>query len=112
MEYLNGWTARDRGLAEALIRHEESLHTCGHPIDRSTHPDMDGQYAVAGERDSGTEPVYCHACAAAEVWRKQNKDPEPGRLIRVVDIGPKVLPAAVNRPPDAVHEQAPGTGDG
>lgn len=93
LEYLNDWTARDRGLAEALLQYEDGLHSCGHPLSRSAHPDMDGYYEVDTE-------VVCYACAAQASWEKDNKpdDRPPGQVVRVLDTRPPEKPLPPLRP--------------
>lgn len=82
-EYLEKWSPRDRGLAEALIVHEDTTHgPCGHQLSESTNDDMDGWYEV-------DDSTVCHACAALERFRDEAKDgAEPGVLLRVVDVRP------------------------
>lgn len=96
MEYLTDWTDRDRKLAEALLIHEAQMHSCGHSLERSTHPDMEGWFALAGKDEDAGPAVVCYACAAIEraqrQMRKDNVDPTPGMLMRVVDTRPASKP--------------------
>ena len=93
MTYLSQWSARDRGLAEGLILHESQQHVCGHQWDRATHPEMDGEYEV--------ETVTCHACAALDRWRAEQKGtPEPGVLPIVRDFRPASKGPLPPRPAD------------
>lgn len=91
MEFLTEWSPRDRGLATALMVLEDTVHSCGHDLERSTHPDMDGWY--------GAEPVVCYACAAAERDQEENPDREPGEMRQIVELpdAPKEL-KPVRRP--------------
>jgi len=55
------------------------MHSCGHDLARSTHPDMDGWYTAQDKK------VVCYACAAAEIDQQQNPDREPGEIRQVVE---------------------------
>lgn len=58
---------------------------CGHDLERSSNPDMDGWYKVE-------ETEVCYACAALERWREENEVLEPGLVPFVVDTRPESKP--------------------
>lgn len=76
MVYLDEWSARDRGLAEALLEHEDGLGPHGIPWSEALDPDAEGVFEV--------EPVTDHAQAALDRWHKANPKPGPGVRARVV----------------------------
>lgn len=86
MEFLTEWSARDRGLATALTVLEDSVHACGHDLERSTHPDMGGGWYEVDDT------MVCEACAALEKWRAETENPEPGVMPVVVDTRPENRP--------------------
>lgn len=71
----------DRLLTQALTVYEQDLHSCGHPLSKSTNPAMADGYEADAE-------VVCHACAAAAKFRAENKHLEDGAIVRVTDIWP------------------------
>jgi hypothetical protein len=83
MDYLRDWSARDRGLAEALIVHEESIGPHGIPWRDALNDENDGWFEA--------EEVTDYAQAALDRWHKehQGKDAEPGTRLVVVDTRPK-----------------------
>lgn len=76
MTYLGSWSKRDRGLAEALLEHEDSIGPHGVPWQDALDPDSEGWYEVVEFTD--------HAQAALDRWHKNNPKPAPGVRIRVV----------------------------
>lgn len=81
MDFLTGWSKRDRALAESLIEYESQLHSCGHKLQDTT----DAMRASWFE----AETVVCGACAAKENWTKNNPTPPPGTVVVTVDTYPK-----------------------
>ena len=92
MAYLREWGARDRGLAEALIEHEDSLGPHGIPWSRALDPDSDGWFEVVEVTD--------HAQAALDRWHKANPKPGPGVRVRVVDARDVDHASGEESPPD------------
>lgn len=82
MEYLREWSARDRGLAEGLISHEDSVGPHGIPWRDALNDDNDGWFEVEEHQD--------HAQAALDQWKKDHsdKDVEPGTRLVVVNTRP------------------------
>lgn len=63
----------------ALTLHEDSKCSgCGHYADEAWDPDADGWYEADAD-------LVCAACAARERHMKDEKNREPGQLLRVVD---------------------------
>lgn len=89
MEYL-GWSIRDRGLAEGLILHEDSLNRWGIPHREAQDPTNSGWFEV--------DPIVDHAEAAFEKWREENKTTEPGvQPVVRLDLRAKKAAAARRR---------------
>lgn len=77
MTYLDTWSARDRGLAEALLEFEASVGPHGIPWRDALDPESEGWFEV--------EQVTDHAQAAIDRWHKANPKPQPGTRVRVID---------------------------
>lgn len=77
------WSDADRLLATALQRHEDTLCSCGHPVDRAFDPRTEGEFEV--------EEHECQACAARDrhdaEQRDREKRPRPGAKVIVRDVG-------------------------
>jgi len=78
---LRDWTQEDRNMAAALLVHESDLGPCGYPHRVTTDPDLDGWIEV----DTESEPLVCVVCASKDRYRDENKNPEPGELVRIID---------------------------
>ena len=75
------WLEEDRLLAMALTHHEDSLHSCGHPMDRTFDPRSEGEFEA--------HDAICQACAARQ--RKEHelgRDRKDGQQVWVEDVGP------------------------
>lgn len=71
MEFLRGWSSRDRGLAEALTELEDQrCGGCGQKRELAWDPDTNGWW--------DHHEVTCEACAELERAKAEAKDPEPG----------------------------------
>lgn len=77
-KYLRDWSARDRGLAEGLLVHEDSIGPHGIPWAVALDPESDGWLEVV--------EVVDYAQAALDRWRKDRREKaEPGARTIVVD---------------------------
>lgn len=67
----DGWSVRDRGLAEALTELEDRVcRDCGQKRELAWNPDTNGWWDV--------HDVVCEACAALDEERDVKKKPEHG----------------------------------
>lgn len=66
-----GWSVRDRGLAEALTEYEDRFCSgCGQRRDEAWDPVTSGHYEAHEQ--------VCNACAAVDDAHKEHKEPVPG----------------------------------
>lgn len=74
------WTETDCLLAVALQVFEDSLHSCGHPVDWAFNEDSEGYFEVRED--------VCQACRARELHRQsgEGRDREPGTVESVVNL--------------------------
>ncbi len=73
------WSARDRGLAEALIEYEDGLCPgCGQPVDHAWDPRSEGEYE-AHERT-------CMACQE-KAMKTDGREHKPGHFVTVSRVG-------------------------
>lgn len=73
MEFIRGWSSRDRGLAEALTELEDQKCSgCGHPRELAWNPETNGWW--------DHHEVVCEACAELERVKAETKNPEPGAM--------------------------------
>lgn len=105
--YFTDWSARSRGLAEALIAHEDGLCPgCGHPQDQAW------DLRTAGEWD--VHEHECQACQAlADRRTKNDADPLPGTYFtvgRLLASGPEHIPAEAPAVRRLVVDGYPGEG--
>ncbi len=74
------WTARDRGLAEALLAYEaEECSGCGQPRHTAWDPRTEGEWEA--------ERHICEACKAREALTADVK-PKPGEHVTVTRVKP------------------------
>lgn len=87
------WSLRSRALAEGLALYEESINELGFPLREAYDPERDGWYEVNDE-------TVDYSIAALEEYRKNQKNPEAGVQLRVVDTYEEEAerPAAARRP--------------
>lgn len=76
-----GWSVRDRGLAEALTEYEDRFCSgCGQRREAAWDPVTSGFYEA--------HEVICNGCAAVEEHQKSQKTPTPGgKVFPVLDEG-------------------------
>lgn len=77
-DYLDVWSDRDRGLAEALLLHEDNqCPGCGHDREHAWDERSEGEYEA--------EPHTCQACRARELAQDEVKGREkkPGQHLTV-----------------------------
>lgn len=69
-----GWSVRDRGLAEALTEYEDRFCSgCGQRRDEAWDPVTSGQYEA--------HEVICNGCAAVDEHQKSKKEQTPGAKV-------------------------------